>query len=137
MPGTVTVACKVPSGLHLRLFRMEDFNEPVMGGGTRTVKRAVEMGQRVTVKGFAHPSDKAPTAQISGGYALTPGVDADFFKAWLEQNAESAIVKNKLIFAHEKATYAESQSREQAELVCGLEPIDPAKMPKGLEKAKV
>jgi hypothetical protein len=137
MPGTVSVACKVPSGLHLRLFSMEDFSEPVMGGGTRTVKRAVETGQRVTVKGFAHPIDKAPTAQIAGGYALTPNVDADFFAAWLAQNADSAIVKNKLIFAADKPTYAESKAREQEEIKSGLEPIDPNRMPKGLEKAKV
>lgn len=125
----VTIACKLPHGLTMRIFDMAEASEPVMGGGSRTVKRAVELPARVTINGWSHPQNSAPHATMSGGYALTNGVDKDFWDKWLAQNKDSDIVVNKLIFAHEKEGSASAQAKEQAEIRSGLERINPEKMP--------
>ena len=76
----VTVACKHPSGLLLRLFKMEDGFEPVMGGGTRKIKVPVQYGDAVHINGNRKPrnaGENTPTQEIAGGYGLTHGVDAE------------------------------------------------------------
>lgn len=125
----VTIACKLPHGLTMRVFNMAEASEPVMGGGSRTVKRAVELPERVTINGWSHPQNAAPHAPIHGGYALTHGVDKDFWEKWLSQNKDSDIVVNKLIFAHEKEASAVSEAKEKAEVRSGLERLDPNKLP--------
>ena len=137
--AVVTVASKLPWPVMLHVDEMVDVEEQVFGGGVRIVSRARQKGASVKINGMSHPVDKAPLHQIIGGYALTPNVDADFWATWLKQNSEpgkeSEMVKNRLIFAHEKSSYAESQSREQAAIRSGLEPIDPSKLPRGIQKA--
>jgi hypothetical protein len=137
MATTVDVCCKLPGGLHLTVFRMEDSQELLQGGSTRVVKRAVADG-RVTVRGIGRREDDP---RIIGRYAVTRGVDADFWARWLEENASSDLVKNRLIFAGEKPAVVEGQAREQAALRSGLEPLDPSRPPpefaRKIEKAKV
>jgi hypothetical protein len=135
MPGTVTVACKLPHGLKLRLFNMVDSQEPILGGGYRTVKVAREMPKSVTLKGWSHAQNMAPDAQIIGGYALTPNVDKDFWDAWLAQNQELDAVRNNLIFAHDKSVNAEAESKEKRDVRSGLERLDPKKLPKGVTQS--
>ena len=122
---TVTVANKLPHTLKLRLHRFEDHDEPVLGGGTRTVKRAVPLGHEVIVRGSGHPVNRAPRHPIIGGYALTPGVSKDFFEEWLRQNRDHDALRNNLIFAADATGHAEGQAKEQAALRTGLEGIDP------------
>lgn len=135
MPGTVTVACKLPHGLKLRLFNMIDTQEPILGGGYRTVKVAREQAKSITIKGWSHAQNMAPDAPIVGGYALTMNVDKDFWDAWLEQNQELDAVRNKLIFAHEKPVNAEAESKEKRDVRSGLERLDPKKLPKGINQS--
>jgi hypothetical protein len=141
MAGVVTVACKLPHGLKMRLFREEDYQEPTAGGVMRISKRWVPLPDAVTVRGVATevnaPIDprKPPPPLIVGGYALTPGVDADFWAAWLKANAEFDAVKNKLIFAYEKHDTTEGKARENASRRSGLEPLDPTRLPRGIEPA--
>lgn len=126
----VTVACKLPHGLTMRLFKMEPFVEPVVGGGTRESKMPVVVGEPVTLKGYrALPFGVVPKAQIAGGYAITTGVDKDFFEEWMRQNKDSDIVKNKLVFAHVARESVEDFGRENEKRVNGLEPLDPDKLP--------
>jgi hypothetical protein len=133
MAGTVTVACKLPHGLILRLFRMETRNEPVMGGGTREVQVATQVGEPVVIKGYAAPFGQVPSVPIEGGYALTPNVDADFWAAWVKQNEDHDAVRNRLIFANEKSESAQRKAKDQTKVRSGLEPIDPQRLPKGIE----
>jgi hypothetical protein len=135
MPGTVTVACKLPHGLVLRVFNMVEAQEPVMGGGFRKVKVAQERPERAEIKGWAHPQNHAPKAPLIGGFALTAGVDKDLWDTWKTQNAESDLVKNGLIFAHEKADSVQDQAKDQRALRSGLERLDPKKLPRGIEKS--
>lgn len=125
--GTVTVACKVPNGMILRIFQMHDRDEPVMGGGVKTVPRAVQVGDAVTVKGPAVPFGQVPAFVIAGGYALTPGVDAQFFNKWLEQNQDHEAVKNSLIMAADKPDMVRDWAAEHDGNLSGLQPMVPEK----------
>lgn len=107
---TVTVACKLPHGLHLDLKGRE----------------------RVTVRGTAVPFGTA--AHDIGGFALTPNVDADFFAAWLEAYKNLEVVKRRLIFAYPKTQDATAQALELRDERSGLEPLDPDKPGAGIER---
>lgn len=110
MPGTVTVACKIPNGLHLDLKGRE----------------------RVTVRGPAFKWGE-PNPAI-GGYALTHDVDADYWAAWLAAYKDAPFVKNRHIFAYPKIADATAAAVELQDEKCGLEPIDPDKPGPGLER---
>lgn len=128
--SVVTVACKLPHGFDLRVFAMEDYQEPVMGGGWKTVKRAVEFGQRYLLAGVAAPHGMSPVAQMATGYALTHNVDAEFFAEWLKQNADSDVVKNRLIFAAPKPADVADRAKENEKTRSGLEPLVPDSDPR-------
>lgn len=130
---SVTVACKLPHGLVMRVFDMVKTDEPMYGGGFKTIEQARERSDRVIINGNSHPQNEAPGCQIVGGYALTYGVDKSFWELWIKQNASSAMVKNKLIFAHEGLKNAEAEAKEKDGVRSGLERLDPKKLPKGLQ----
>lgn len=138
--NSVTVACKLPHGLILRLFKQIDIRVPVLGGGFQNEKRAQQIGESVTIKGNASPQGLSPEHKVVGGYGLTSGVDAEFFREWLKQNEDSDAVRNGLIFANEKAEHVTGQAKEQRALRSGLERIDVSKgtkdprMLKGIKK---
>lgn len=130
---TVTVACKHPGGLILRLYTMVDFSEPVMGGGFRSVKKAMPQEKTVTIRGSAIPFG-GPSNHIVGGYALTEGVPADFWAEWIRQNSDNDMLKKGIIFAQGRHSKVTGQAKEQAGITSGLEPINPlkdARNPKG------
>lgn len=131
MPGFVTVACKLPHGLTLRVFDMKAQDEPVMGGGMRKSSVAVERDERVTLNGFSHPQNAAPKCTVVDGFALTPNVPAEFFAEWMKQNAKSDVVRNRLIYAHEQEESAVDYAKEHAELLSGMERLNPNKLPGG------
>ena len=124
--GTVTIGCKLPNGLHLTVYNMVDGQEPIMGGGWRTVKKA-EYAGRVTVKGVGRRVDDP---RVAFGAALTHGVDADHWARWLEANKDSDVVKNGLIFAAVKQDDVKSEARLNEATKTGMEPIAPASLPK-------
>ena len=101
--GTVTIACKIPQGLMMRVFDMQDQDQPVMGGGVKVTKVAVERPEQVFIYGCSHPQNAMPKTQIAGGFALTHNVDREFWELWHEQNKSSQMVKTGLIFAHADA----------------------------------
>jgi hypothetical protein len=131
----VTVACRLPHGLKLRLFDMVESQEPVMGGGFRKVKIARDTGKSVTINGWAHPQNAAPRMQLVEGFALTPGIDKEFWDAWVIQNKEHDAVKNHLIFAHEKETSTAAEAKEKKSVRSGLERLDPKNLPRGIQKS--
>lgn len=143
MAGTVSIACKVPNGLLLRLFDMVEVDVPVMGGGTKTVKegrpRARADGQEINIKinGPATPFGVAPKCLIVGGYAITPNVDADIWAEWLSQNKSSDMVKAHMIYAHEKPEYANKMAVERKELQSGMHPLNPERTIKNGESVPV
>lgn len=120
----VTVACKIPNGMVLQLYDMENRVEP-SPGGPKTVPVAVKRDAPVKVRGPALPFGVFPRSfQIESGYALTPGVDREFFEEWLKQHADSDAVLNHLIFAETTEDRARGKAREMAAMRSGMEPLD-------------
>lgn len=133
---TVTVACKAPTGLNLRIFKwIDDRGSKPAHDGTRD-KISVEDNRykRIRVNGpsrYYFPGP-APDFAISGGYALTPNVDRDFMELWMEQNKESELVVNKLIFIMPTEREAVQAAQDLREIKSGFEPLDIDEKPKGL-----
>ncbi len=127
--ATVTVALKHPHGLVLRLYDMVEVNEPVMGGGSRLVKVARYNGKQVILKGYSPKGSSVPLPAVDSSFALTSGVPKDFWDAWLAQNRDHPFVVNGIIFASTDSKYVGDKSREREELRCGMEPLNPSKLP--------
>jgi hypothetical protein len=130
MPGTVTVACKHPPGLLLYREVEKTVPEPIFGGGFRDVKRFLRTGDPVKINGPAHPQDRAPHCAIIGGYAMTYGVDADFWADWMKLHGNDPIVREGIIMAMPKMADAEKEAKDNAGIRSGLERLDPNNLPR-------
>lgn len=127
--GSVTVACKIPQGLVLQLQHPMSRRVPT-GRGAEDDYAVIEVmvfgGKRYHVFGPAMPAQVGPDYilphAVEGGYALTRGIPADFWRQWLEQNKLADYVVNKMIFAMD-AESSQSKAREHGELKSGLEPL--------------
>jgi hypothetical protein len=129
---TVTVACKLPNGLTMRLFHAVSVDYPLLGGGRRTENEFHEIpdSPRYTLNGWSHDQKVAPEYTIiggAGGFALTHGIPKDFWEVWLKQNEKSDVVRKGLIFAHVREANTIAEAREKKELRSGFERIDPTK----------
>lgn len=134
MSATVTVACKVPNGLIMRVFEMIDTVEP-SPMGARNIKKAQQVGKDIRIKGATTPTPNTMNYnQLMHGYGITQGVPKDVWDKWVKDNADSAIVQNKLIFAFEdpNQTFARAAKQRKEGLKSGLEPLDPFNLPKGI-----
>lgn len=123
--GVVTVACKLPNGLILRVFDMAEDHEPVLGGGSRKVSKAVPREDTYAVHGSAKPFNQEVDWQIIGGYGLTPNIPREFYDKWEEQNASAAYVKNALVFAYERMENCVSAAKDHKEVLSGMQPLTP------------
>jgi hypothetical protein len=147
MVDTVTVACKLPGGVILRVFEWVEVSYPLPGGGVSTVKESHEIAgdTRFTVQGVAHEAGKSPVAQMSDGFALTYGCPKALWDAWVEQNKSLDMVKNGLIFAHAQEASVKAMAKERVKQLSGLEPLEldskgqmvDARAPRKIEKADV
>ena len=146
--GTVTVACKYPAGLMLRLFEKKEKREASPNGFREfeqfeaILDPATEMPVTVAIKGPGGvPFGQGPALGVivtQDGFALTQGVSEEFWERWLEQNKASDIVRNKVIYARKNDV--EGWAREHAQVRTGVEPIDPdhpEKMMPGLGTMRV
>lgn len=127
---TLTVACKLPHGLLLRVGRMIDRDEPVMGGGTKIVKKFQPVGVPILINGYAAPYGRSPACNVAGGFALTPNIDAEQFMEWLAQNERHPAVVAGLIFAATEESDAAAKARDGHALRNGLEPLAQAGDPR-------
>jgi hypothetical protein len=125
----VVVMSKLALPLTLHLDEMVDWEEP-HPGGTRTRKRAQPLGEKYVINGNATirgGEQEARNIQMYSGYAMTPGIPADFWEKWVEQNRGSDLVKNRIVFAMPTQDRARGKARELREVVSGTEPLDPNK----------
>lgn len=126
----VTVACKLPNGLHLEIA------DPAYPAPVAPDPR--DPNPKVTaVPKIRHTVKGANSANLYGGYGLTENVPAEFFAAWLKAHAASTFVKKGLVFAHERPLNAQAEAAEKAAVKSGFEPADPTKPGPGLEKLKM
>ncbi len=131
---TVTVACKFATGIVLQLCRKVDYVEETQAGGRINRVRYDKVGDAITVRGPAAPNGQIPKGyrrpEVEGGFALTHGVDADFFEEWMRQNADLPLVKGGFIFAHASRDHAIGQAQDKADLLTGYEPLVPDQDPR-------
>jgi hypothetical protein len=142
--GTVTVACRLPGGVILQLYRMDDGQEqsPL---GVRDVKIARKVGESVKLHGSSYPFGIIPGHTIQAGYGLTPDVPEDFWNEWLKQNRDSDLIASRVVFAYSSADKVTAKAKEQSRekvaaphmakghivgVPSGLEPLDRKNLPK-------
>lgn len=116
--NTVVVGCKLPNGL------IVDLCDP--GVNEHGQKIMIPRRQPVTFKG-------ANSSNIVGGFGLTD-VDADFWEAWVKQNAKFPALVNGLIFAQERRDRAADNAMDHADAKSGFEGINPDRPGKGVER---
>jgi hypothetical protein len=103
---TVTIACKLPNGLHM------DLKHPLTGEP-----------HRVTVRGPLN------ARIVSNGFGMTSGVDRDFAEAWFKAYSKYHPVVTGQIFAEELKADAKAHARENRDVKTGLEAKDPNALP--------
>lgn len=127
-PKFVIVACKIPTGLQLQICKPTKVMEPTQSG-PREITRWDRVGDRITVRGTARPVGQAPAGYVPAimvdGYAMTPNVPAEFWDTWLEQNRDTDLVKNRLIYAMPSRADAAAMAKENRAVTSGLEPLRP------------
>lgn len=114
MSDIVIVACKLPHGLILEVG-----------------KQKVELNGSMQIGRSSTPFFM-PATQMVG---LTK-VPRDFWEAWVKDHEDFAPYKKGLVFASDKKKKALDEAKEKESLIHGLEPIDPASLPKSLEQLK-
>lgn len=131
--SNVLVACKLPNGLRMRIYKEVERSEPTPMGH-KMVKVWEPTGDVVVLAGTAVPFGTMPEDPIVNGYSLTP-VDKEFWDTYVSQNKDSEAIKNELIFAHEKQdnVVAQTKSQRKQGVVSGMEPLDPNNLPKGID----
>ncbi len=113
----VTVGCKLPNGLQLNIY-----GKAAREGDPPPVTQSVVLAG-------------ANSSSIVNGHGITPGVSRELWDAWLAQNKDSDVVRNGLVFAHDRAENAMAEAKEKANNRSGMEGIDPKKLPKGIVQA--
>jgi hypothetical protein len=133
---TVTVACKIPTGLALQL-QTEEPRIVDTPKGPEKIMFWVKRGKVWYVHGPSYPVNPPPgypkPPLMVGGYALTSGIPADFWEQWLKQNELADYVvppegaEHGMVFAYATLDSAVSAASEQEKLLSGLEPLSQEK----------
>jgi hypothetical protein len=136
----VTVASKLPWPLELRL--QKPVKQTVVGrhgNSEETVYRFHGVGY--VIRGNAYPNgNQLPKGfprrpemieDECGGYALTKQIPADFWAAWVEQNAETEMVRNGMIMAQTDVDGLAAEALDFAKRDSGLAPLNPEMDGKG------
>lgn len=121
---TVTVACKFPNGILMTVYKMDEYDEPVLGGGTRRAKRAAPVGEPIKINGPAAFQGEAPRCEVIGGYGLTHNVPKDIAEKWMVDNKDSPLVKNKVIFISGTADGVKGRAKDFKDERSGFERLD-------------
>lgn len=129
---TVTVACKLLTGIQLQLQRVQP---RIVSGrdGDEMVNFNIKSGKVYHVWGpelprGGLPEDFVPPI-IVGGYALTPNIPADFWNKWVEQNKGAEYfmppegAEHGFVYAYPTTASARDAAKEQTKLRTGLEPL--------------
>jgi hypothetical protein len=144
---TVTVACKLPSGVLLRCHQMEKIAEPQQGGGYRDIMRSRPIpDKQFAIRGpwsgsagqAYNKGNPAVAELLPGGYALTHGVPKEIWDHWLSENKNTPLVRNRIIFAYPAVATVTEEAHKLRAVKTGLEPLDPDKpaerMPGGVDR---
>lgn len=129
MTDTITVACKMPNGVRLRIFETttRTGKDGVKWNQNRVLKEFVLAGPRQ----FADGDTRANSPEYAGrllpnpqsGYVLNT-VDKDDWERWCQQNSDSPLLENHILVCHSKDSAG--AAKEHHKQRSGLEPIDPS-----------
>jgi hypothetical protein len=137
MADMVTVCCRMPHGLELRISPPGDAERRAKMSANKTPDLSpVAYVDRVVIKG----ANRAPDYHLKDNRLLgrvgRTQVDKSFWDAWLAQNKDGPLVQNSCVFAEATDARAEAKSREFRNVKTGFEPIEPDDLKKkGLEVA--
>ena len=142
----VTIACKLPiAWLDLQIYEKRTEMENTQTGPREIPVWRPADGKMVRIRGTSYPRGTPPEGFIDrptiiNGYALTPGVDKDFWEEWKAQNAKAPFVVNGAIVAHETMDGLKGSTKDREKELTGLEPVSrtgdsrmPAPSVKGVE----
>ncbi|MCX5617031.1 hypothetical protein NQF87_08655 [Bombella sp. TMW 2.2559] len=132
MANTVTVLCRLPSGVILELHDLDGLKSRT--ASEAPVMQAAAALRSVTLKGAKHdPSYHEAEGRLLGRVGRTE-VDADFWKAWLDQNQRNQLVTQYLVFAEANAAKADAAAAELSKEKTGLEGEDRNALPNNVKK---
>lgn len=149
--ATVTVACKVPNGLHMQLYdsvredvmdlggnKIPSFRSSPRPGAPAFILRGPAVDVDRMRRGIVSRHQIVQGARSGTGFGLTPGVPRAFWEEWsrapkygpdgrLEVGAGPGydFVRTGQVFAMPNDREAAAMAREMADEPSGLEPLDP------------
>lgn len=115
---TVTVACRMPSGVILRIFEMVDETK-VTSSGMQTSKVAREV-QRVELNGSSPRNRQGPHFLNAAG--LTQ-VSRHLWETWCAQNHDSDLLARRIVFTAGVEDDTNAAVREVESVLTGFEPL--------------
>lgn len=134
MKNTVTVICRLPSGLVLDLYDTDDLKAraqsavPVM---------AVPLPRAsVKLNGARHDPRFHGRDNLLLGMGGRTEIDAGFWAAWCAQNPDYPPLKNGLLFAQAKSADALAELAERGKHRTGLEGLDRSQL-QGVEPLQI
>jgi hypothetical protein len=117
------VVCKLPRGLFLQLHSFTKQDVRVMGGGIEQRDVAIREADKLRLKPTVLPFGMMPNYQIDSGFSLNPGIPADFWRKWMEQNGKLQLVEEGLVRGFDNEADARAYCREYEKKLTGLEPL--------------
>lgn len=128
-PAFVIVGSKLPMNLELQLCKAQKATTVGRHGSTEETIYT-KFGVVYVIRGTAYPAGTPPDGfpekpRMANGYAMTNGIPEDFWRAWVEQNAETDMVRNQLLIAERDPTSLRDVSADLKDVKSGLDPLDP------------
>jgi hypothetical protein len=129
----VTVASKMPMNIELQLCAPRTARVTGQFGSVEETV-FIKHGAVHVIRGTAYPELKPPKGfpkrpdmieDEKGGYALTPGVPAEFWEKWLEENRDTEMVQNGMIKAQSDLDSLAADAAEHADRDSGLGALNP------------
>jgi hypothetical protein len=124
----VIVCSKLPHDLELQCQELREREVPGRYG-TQTEKAYQVAGDVHYIRGTSYPSGGQIPAgypdkpQMADGYALTYKIPADFWARWSEQNKDTLLIKNRIIFARDDVDSVYDNAADNRDVNSGLGPL--------------
>lgn len=112
MPETVTVACRLPHGMHLDVYRDRDAAKTMRSAG----QNPLHLRSRVTLAG-------ANKSTLIGGCGITE-VPKDHWDAWLAAHKDEPYIRNGFIWATKSQMDAAQEAKSREKDKTGFEGAD-------------
>lgn len=137
---TVTVACKVPNGLHMILYDTEEeYLSDLAGNRVKSfrsfprpdVAPYILNGCSVDIEKMRKGVlDDRHQGIVQGdlpgtGFGLTPGIPREYWEEWSTTVGKS-FIKSGMVFAAKNDREARAEAHDKRNLRSGLEPLDPS-----------